>query len=91
MYGVWVNTDSFAVGEQHEVFLGMRIFEIAKQVKTLRHYVWSNLDYNLKVPLPRNFEKTAKLLSLDSNPRKEGMIPNTEPSITTERVVSPNG
>lgn len=48
-YGVWVNTDSFAIGEQHEVYLGMRIFEVSKQVKTLRHYVWSNLDYNLKV------------------------------------------
>lgn len=47
-YGVWVNTDSFAIGERHEVFLGARIFEVSKRVKTLRHYVWSNLDYNLK-------------------------------------------
>ena len=25
------------------------IFELSKQVKTVRHYVWSNLDYSFKV------------------------------------------
>ena len=49
VYGAWVNTDSFTVGEQKEIYLGMRIFEIAKQVKCVRHYIWSNLDYVLKV------------------------------------------
>ncbi|PSR99449.1 hypothetical protein PHLCEN_2v4128 [Hermanssonia centrifuga] len=44
-YGVWVNTDGFTLGEQKEIFVGMRIFEIAKQTSSLRHYVWSNLDY----------------------------------------------
>ena len=48
-YGAWVNTDGFTVGEQKEVWVGIRIFEIAKQIKTLRHYVWSSLDYALKV------------------------------------------
>ncbi|THG96685.1 hypothetical protein EW026_g5192 [Hermanssonia centrifuga] len=47
-YGVWVNTDGFTLGEQKEIFVGMRIFEIAKQAPSLRHYVWSNLDYVFK-------------------------------------------
>ena len=48
-YGVWVNIDGFTVGEQREIYAGMRIFELAKQTKSLRHYVWSSLSYNLKV------------------------------------------
>lgn len=48
-YGAWVNTDGFTVGEQKEIYAGMRIFEIAKQAGSLRHYIWSNLDYSLKV------------------------------------------
>jgi hypothetical protein len=47
-YGVFVNTDGFTVGEQAEVFAGMRIFELARQVGTLKHYVYSSLDYLTK-------------------------------------------
>jgi hypothetical protein len=47
-YGVFVNTDGFTVGEQAELFAGMRIFELAKQVGTLKHYIYSGLDYILK-------------------------------------------
>ncbi|KIY44851.1 NAD(P)-binding protein [Fistulina hepatica ATCC 64428] len=47
-YGAWINTDGFSVGEQIEVFCGIRIFELAKQTPSLRHYVWSSLDYSLK-------------------------------------------
>ncbi|CAF0958263.1 unnamed protein product [Adineta steineri] len=47
-YGVFVNTDSFTIGEQAEVFAGIRIFELAKQVGTLKHYIWSSLDYITK-------------------------------------------
>jgi len=48
-YGAWVNVDGFTVGEQREIYAGIRIFELAKQTKSLRHYIWSSLDYNLKV------------------------------------------
>ena len=48
-WGAFVNTDSFTIGEQKEVYLGMRIFELAKQAKTVRHYIWSSLDYVGKV------------------------------------------
>ncbi|RDX42253.1 NAD-P-binding protein [Lentinus brumalis] len=47
-YGVFVNTDSFTLGEEKEIFIGMRIFELAKQVGTLQHYVWSGSDYSTK-------------------------------------------
>ena len=49
VWGVWANTDGFTVGEARETHAGMRIFEIAKSVKSVRHFVWSNLDYALKV------------------------------------------
>lgn len=48
-YGAWVNTDSNTIGEQREVFAGMRAFELAKQAGTVRHFIWSNLDYVGKV------------------------------------------
>ena len=49
VYGAFVNTDGFTVGEEKEIFAGLRIYELAKQVPTIRHYVWSNLDYFAKV------------------------------------------
>ena len=49
VYGAFVNTDSFTIGEQKEIYIGMRIFEIAKQVGTVRQYIWSNLDYVSRV------------------------------------------
>ena len=48
-YGAWVNTDGFTIGEQKELYAGMRIFELAKAAKTVKHYVWSSLDYGFKV------------------------------------------
>ncbi|KAL5485301.1 hypothetical protein ACEPAI_7943 [Sanghuangporus weigelae] len=47
-YGVWANTDGFTVGELREVYAGLRIFELAKQTGSVRHYIWSNLDYVTK-------------------------------------------
>lgn len=49
VYGAWVNTDGFTVGEQKEIYAGLKIFEIAKSTSSVRHYVWSNLDYSTKV------------------------------------------
>ncbi|TFK78827.1 NAD-P-binding protein [Polyporus arcularius HHB13444] len=43
-YGAYVNTDSFTIGQVKEVFAGIRIFELAKQAGTIKHYVWSSLD-----------------------------------------------
>ena len=52
VYGTWVNTDGFTVGEEKEVWAGLRIFELAKQNGAVRHYVWSSLDYAFKVSAP---------------------------------------
>jgi hypothetical protein len=45
----FINTNGFAIGEKSETYWGMRIYEIAKETKTMRHYIWSNLDYALKL------------------------------------------
>ncbi|KAF4574918.1 hypothetical protein EYR36_006270 [Pleurotus pulmonarius] len=47
-YGAWVNTDGFTIGEQKEIYAGLRIFEVAKRTSSIRHYVWSSLDYGSK-------------------------------------------
>ncbi|OCH84301.1 NAD(P)-binding protein [Obba rivulosa] len=44
VYGAWVNTDGYTVGEEKETFIGIRLFELAKQARNVRHYVWSSLD-----------------------------------------------
>lgn len=49
VYDVYVNTDSVTLGEAKEIFIGMRIFELAKQVGTVQHYVWSGLGYTYEV------------------------------------------
>lgn len=49
VYGAYVNTDGFTIGEQKEIYVNMRIFEIAKQTKSMRHYVFSGLDYVTKL------------------------------------------
>ena len=49
VYGVWNNTDGFTIPIAQEIQAGIRIFEIAKTLGTVKHYIWSNLDYTLKV------------------------------------------
>jgi hypothetical protein len=60
-YGAWVNVDGFTVGEWREIYAGIRIFELAKQTKSLRHYVWSSPGYNLKVRvnIPHTWDHSA--------------------------------
>lgn len=49
VYGAWINVDGFTVGEEKETYLGIRIFELAKQVRSVKHFVWSSIDYGYKV------------------------------------------
>ncbi|KAF7329376.1 NmrA domain-containing protein [Mycena kentingensis (nom. inval.)] len=44
-YGAFVNTNGSGIGEMAEIYTGIRIFEIAKRMPTLRHYIWSNLRH----------------------------------------------
>lgn len=48
-YGVFVNTDSWSVGEQKEIYTAIKIFEQAHRAPALRHFIWSGLDYGSKV------------------------------------------
>jgi hypothetical protein len=48
-YGVYVNTDGFTVKESDELWAGVRIFEIANTVPTLRHFVYAGIDYYLQL------------------------------------------
>jgi NmrA-like family len=47
-YGLFLNTDSFTVKEGDEIWAAIRIFEISNRIPTLRHFVWSGIDYALK-------------------------------------------
>lgn len=84
VYGVWVNTDGFTVGEQKETWAGIRIFEIAKEIGTVKHYVYSSLDYVLKVSQTSG-HKSAFRLSLYVY-SWAGTIPNTDVSTMTARL-----
>ncbi|EJD42290.1 NAD(P)-binding protein [Auricularia subglabra TFB-10046 SS5] len=46
-YGAFVNTDSFAIGEETEFHTGVRTYEVARRVG-VKHFVWSSLEYTLK-------------------------------------------
>ena len=85
VYGVFVNTDGFTVGEKEETYLGLRIFELAKQSGTVKHYVWSSLDYMHKASmLTSNVTRglTSCFRPADSNP-------STGAATTTARDASP--
>lgn len=48
VYGAWVNTDGFTLGEKDELFYGIRAYEIAR-AEGVRHYVWANIEYALGI------------------------------------------
>jgi len=48
VYGAWVNTDGFTIGEKNETFYGIRAYEIARH-EGVQHYIYASTDYALKV------------------------------------------
>ncbi|KAJ3096765.1 hypothetical protein HDU97_005597 [Phlyctochytrium planicorne] len=44
VYGAYVNTDGFSIGEREELYAGFRIFEIAAE-KKLKHYIWGSVPH----------------------------------------------
>ena len=48
-YGAWVNTDTYTVGEEKEIWAGIKIYEAMRRSKAARHLIWSNLDYGSKL------------------------------------------
>lgn len=47
VYGAWVNTDGFTLGQKSELLYGIRAYEIARH-EGAQHYVWAGTDYALK-------------------------------------------
>jgi hypothetical protein len=47
VYGAWVNTDGFTLGEKNELFYGCRAYEIARY-QGVQHYVYACTDFALK-------------------------------------------
>jgi hypothetical protein len=47
VYGAWVNTDGFTLGEKNELFYGCRAYEIARYQR-VQHYVYACTDFALK-------------------------------------------
>ncbi|KAJ6509081.1 NAD-P-binding protein [Mycena vulgaris] len=83
-YGVWVNTDGFTVGEIQEIYSGIRIFETAKQVRSLRHYVWSSLPYVSKLT---GFNPEYKVDHMDAKARVADWL-RAQPSVVSDDALS---
>jgi hypothetical protein len=60
-YGAYINTDSYTVGEEKEIWAAIKLYEIARRTPSMRHWIWSNLDYGSKVrPWPSFFLRPCK-------------------------------
>lgn len=81
VYGAFVNTDGGTVGDQKEIYAGMRIFELAKAAGTLKHYVWSGTNYTLKV----RYTILSALSRLTSSKSLVDMIPSITWSIAMRK------
>ncbi|KAF7299970.1 NmrA domain-containing protein [Mycena chlorophos] len=84
VYGVYVNTDGFTVGELQEVYSGIRIFETAKQTPTLRHYVYSGLIYAFKM---QGYNPDYKVDHLDAKGRVVDFL-RSQASVPTDNELS---
>ncbi|KAE9406198.1 NAD(P)-binding protein [Gymnopus androsaceus JB14] len=62
-YGVFANTDTWAVGGQIEIYAAIKMFEQAHRVSQMRHFVWSGLDYSSKLG---NYDPKYKAMHLDA-------------------------
>ncbi|KAK3670046.1 hypothetical protein LTR78_010077 [Recurvomyces mirabilis] len=47
VWGAWVNTDGFTLGEKNELFYGIRAYEIARH-EGVQHYIYAGTDYAVK-------------------------------------------
>ncbi|KAJ7909465.1 NAD(P)-binding protein [Mycena leptocephala] len=83
-YGVWVNTDGFTVGSMKEIYIGMRIFEVAKKAGALRHYIWSSLPYVSKIT---GFNPDYEVDHMDAKARVADWL-RAQPSVASEDHLS---
>ncbi|KAJ2921699.1 hypothetical protein H1R20_g15394, partial [Candolleomyces eurysporus] len=48
-YGAFVNTDTYTVGEEREIWAATKLYEFARCTPSMRHWIWSNLDSGSKL------------------------------------------
>ncbi|KAJ8075688.1 hypothetical protein PM082_021318 [Marasmius tenuissimus] len=48
-YGVFVNTDTFTIGQEREIYAALQLYEYAHREPGMKHFVWSGLDYASKL------------------------------------------
>ncbi|KAI0311729.1 NAD-P-binding protein, partial [Amylostereum chailletii] len=83
-YGAFVNTDGFSVSEASEIWAGIRIFELAREAGTVRHYVWSSIDCLYKLG---GYDPQYKTDHADAKGRVADWI-KAQPSTPTEDGMS---
>ncbi|KAJ7637859.1 NAD-P-binding protein [Mycena rosella] len=83
-YGAWVNTDGSTVDDKEEIYAGMRIFEVAKQTRSLRHYVWSSLPYFFK---KSGYDPNYKTQHADAKGRVSEWL-SVQPSVVSDGSLS---
>ncbi|KAF9503581.1 hypothetical protein BS47DRAFT_1356080 [Hydnum rufescens UP504] len=83
VYGMFVNTDFFTVGDEGEMYGGIQLFELAKYAG-VQHFIWSNLDYGSRACGERMDSWTTKLSFIVS--RKAIGKRNMPATITTPKV-----
>jgi hypothetical protein len=80
VYGIFANTNGFAIGQAKEIYWGMRIYELAVY-SGVRHLVWSGLPYASKlgsfdpkfvVGHADGKARVSEFLSAQPSPKKEG-------------------
>jgi hypothetical protein len=68
---VFVNTGGFALGEQAEIYWGIRLFELASKAN-VKHLVYSGLEYNGK---ESNFDLNLYVGHYEGKARVQGVSP----------------
>ncbi|KAJ6456244.1 NAD-P-binding protein [Mycena vitilis] len=72
------------LGEMKEIYIGMRIFETAKQAHGLRHYVYSSLPYVSKAT---GFDPDYKVDHMDAKARVADWL-RAQPSVASDDALS---
>ena len=89
---VFGQTRTFSVGGEREICTGMRIFELAERIGTVRHYIWSTPDNVAKVNIRLTLNTLAGPVCLPvSSCRKSTIIRTTELYILTPSLELPIG
>ncbi len=67
---VFVNTDSFSLGEVLETYWGIRLFELSARAG-VKHLIWSGLDYNGR---ESNYDPDLYVIHYEGKARVQGTL-----------------